>query len=118
MTPGALACWAEVIEANQGWDDETPDYGSCPYFMRGLPGADPEGICSFGCWDEPVCMTGHDSEGWPGWDQYTIQLTELLSRAGRLIPTGRAPDEDVEILTERLQWRLDVAATNRSGRKL
>lgn len=41
-------------------DDEsyevTPDRSWCPYNRRGLPGADPGGICSFGCWEEPTCQ--------------------------------------------------------------
>lgn len=40
-----------------GYDREGPDRSWCPYNRRGLPGADPNGICSFGCWDEPSCMT-------------------------------------------------------------
>lgn len=40
----------------------------CAYFMRGLPGADPEGTCSFGCREEPNCYTGRPAEGWSPWD--------------------------------------------------
>ena len=36
------------IEADRSW---------CPYNRRGLPGAPADGICSFGCRDEPACMT-------------------------------------------------------------
>lgn len=31
----------------------------CPYFaaQHELPGSDPKGTCSHGCWEEPRCMT-------------------------------------------------------------
>lgn len=34
-----------------------PDKSWCPYLRRGLPGADPQGTCGFGCIDEPACRT-------------------------------------------------------------
>jgi hypothetical protein len=41
------------------------DRGSCPYYMtRGLPDAQ-RGECSFGCRDEPVCITSEPEGGWP-----------------------------------------------------
>ena len=51
-------------------DDEEPedlDLGTCPYFARhqGLPGHDPEAVCSFGCVDEPQCITCIPPDGWP-----------------------------------------------------
>lgn len=46
----------------------------CAYFMRGLPGADPEGTCSFGCREEPNCMTGRPAEGWSPWDAQVERL--------------------------------------------
>ena len=33
------------------------DRSWCPYNRRGLPGADPQGSCSFGCQTEPDCHT-------------------------------------------------------------
>ena len=46
--------------------DEEEDLGTCPYFARheSLPGHDPEAVCSFGCWDEPQCITCCPLEGW------------------------------------------------------
>ncbi len=41
------------------------DLGTCPYNQRGKPGADPNGTCSFGCYDEPECQTYRPREGWP-----------------------------------------------------
>ena len=41
------------------------DLGTCPYNQRGKPGADPNGPCSFGCYDEPECQTCRPREGWP-----------------------------------------------------
>jgi hypothetical protein len=45
----------------------TLDMSDCPYFARyaGLPGHDPEGICSYGCRDEPECVTCRPRHGWP-----------------------------------------------------
>ena len=43
-------------------DVSFPDYDTCPYFRRSfkLPGHDPDGICAFGCYEEPICCTGVD----------------------------------------------------------
>lgn len=43
------------------------DLGHCAYFARyyGLPGADPNATCSFGCRTEPSCITDEPREGWP-----------------------------------------------------
>lgn len=46
--------WYFGDDPESGWGD---DRSWCPYFRRGLPGADPNGTCSFGCWDEPSCLT-------------------------------------------------------------
>jgi hypothetical protein len=43
---------------------ETNDLGLCPYTLRGHPVADPEGICDYGCTEEPECMTCVPEEGW------------------------------------------------------
>lgn len=60
---------AEVLEriyesrTAEEWDG---DLGDCPYFARSyrLPGYDPEGICGYGCRDEPACVTCEPIEGW------------------------------------------------------
>ena len=57
-----------------------PDRSWCPYNRRGLPGADPNGTCSFGCWEEPDCMTSGP-----------YQLAELDAI---LAPTGIFDTED------------------------
>lgn len=41
------------------------DMSTCAYYRRGLPDADPNGQCSFGCSQEPECQTMHPTEGWP-----------------------------------------------------
>lgn len=54
----------EPNDACPGGDGDLTD---CPYFRRyaGVPGADPEGICSHGCREEPSCVTDRPIEGWP-----------------------------------------------------
>src|SRR4029077_10649002 len=39
---------------------ESIPYWTCPYLARyeSRPGHDPHAVCPFGCWDEPVCVTG------------------------------------------------------------
>lgn len=44
--------------------EDGPDRGTCPYYQRAM-GGDPEGICSFGCVDEPMCVTCEPHNGWP-----------------------------------------------------
>lgn len=46
-------------------EGEDTDLSDCPYFRRGQPGADPDGTCSYGCYDEPACQTSQPSGGWP-----------------------------------------------------
>lgn len=43
------------------------DLGTCEYFRRyhKLEPYDPEAICSFGCVEEPACITCMPGEGWP-----------------------------------------------------
>ena len=43
------------------------DLSDCPYFRRyaGMEGHDPEGTCSYGCRDEPSCVTDRPLHGWP-----------------------------------------------------
>jgi hypothetical protein len=48
--------------ATEGADGDLSD---CPYFLRGRPGADPNGTCSYGCHDEPNCQTCIPRDGWP-----------------------------------------------------
>lgn len=41
--------------------------GDCEWFKRVMrePGHDPQGICSYGCWEEPACQTCiPGEEGW------------------------------------------------------
>lgn len=56
---------APLVERLQAVHDEMDDRGMCPYFRRGEPGQDPHGICSFGCREEPSCMTDYCPPGWP-----------------------------------------------------
>lgn len=41
------------------------DLSACPYLLRGREGADPNGICGYGCREEPACHTGRPEDGWP-----------------------------------------------------
>lgn len=45
--------------------DET-DLSSCPYFQTMTKPDAERGTCSFGCWDEPRCITCEPENGWPG----------------------------------------------------
>lgn len=58
------------------------DLGTCPYYARSarLPGHDPEGICSFGCQEEPACITSEPSDGWPSQRRHStlVGWTALL----------------------------------------
>jgi hypothetical protein len=58
-----LALIEEAAEA-----DEPIPYWTCPYLARyeSRPGHDPHAICAFGCWDEPVCVTGGP------WEERTV----------------------------------------------
>lgn len=65
-----------VRRVDAEWDEEAGEYvafeeewngRTCPYFARfySLPGYDPQAVCTFGCWDEPACVTGEPKGGWP-----------------------------------------------------
>lgn len=63
-----LALRVEVAELRETLDEyQTDDLSDCPYFARftNQPGHDPEATCSYGCVDEPACVTCEPSEGWP-----------------------------------------------------
>lgn len=45
-------------------DDET-DLSSCPYFQTMTKPDAERGTCSFGCRDEPRCITCEPMNGWP-----------------------------------------------------
>jgi hypothetical protein len=47
---------AENFVHSDEWNIEE-DRSWCPYNRRHLPGADPDGSCSFGCQTEPDCQT-------------------------------------------------------------
>lgn len=55
----------DLVQRLQVIHDGLDDPGLCPYFRRGEEGQDPEGTCSFGCRDEPSCMTDYAPPGWP-----------------------------------------------------
>jgi len=46
---------------------DTDDLGDCPYFARwnSIPGHNPHATCSYGCYDEPECVTCEPHGGWP-----------------------------------------------------
>lgn len=47
--------------------DGENDLGDCPYFATyaGLPWAEKGAVCSYGCWEEPECVTCEPNGGWP-----------------------------------------------------
>jgi hypothetical protein len=49
------------------YEDEDEDLGICPYYARyyAIKGYDGNAVCSFGCSDEPQCITCEPLEGWP-----------------------------------------------------
>lgn len=44
--------------------------GSCPYWQHARRG-EPFGTCSFGCYDEPRCLTDEPRHGWTYRNRYT-----------------------------------------------
>lgn len=46
--------------------DAELNLGSCPYFLTRGRRDDERGLCSFGCVDEPACVTSEPPGGWPG----------------------------------------------------
>lgn len=65
------------------------DLGICPYFRRGEEGQDPAGICSFGCHDEPACMTNHDPE-FPWASEMMRDLIARVEQVGYRLVGGRS----------------------------
>lgn len=74
-----IAAARNIVEDYEHADDpehDVQDRSWCGYNRRGLPGADPNGICSFGCIDEPSCQTDGP---WP-MDKLRIALQRLDER--------------------------------------
>lgn len=71
--PSGLTCsthWDGDDEASdlEDPDDDGPDLGSCPYFAHYYnPEENPMGTCTFGCWEEPECVTCQPEGGWAGY---------------------------------------------------
>jgi hypothetical protein len=63
-------------------DPDFIDKSYCAYNRRGAPGADPDGICSYGCVDEPSC---HTDGPWP-MDRLRLAV-QAFDENPRLIPT-------------------------------
>lgn len=63
---GDYLMWSEICDTC-GRAAPEQDMSDCPYFARysGLPGSDPNGTCSYGCRDEPSCITDRPRHGWP-----------------------------------------------------
>lgn len=57
------------------------DLTSCAYFMRQY-GGDPRGICSFGCQEEPACVTSQPKGGWPEQRRIERAVGVALNAAG------------------------------------
>ena len=68
--------------------DTEIDLGMCPYYARyeSLPGHDPKATCTFGCRDEPQCLTCEPDGGWPSRlaDVMTADRAAELRRIGQL----------------------------------
>lgn len=47
-------------------DPDDMDLSGCAYYKRyiGAPGHDPNGTCSYGCREEPECVTSAPVGGW------------------------------------------------------
>lgn len=43
----------------------TPVWQTCRYYQTADRADVATEPCSFGCWEEPNCVTGQPSEGWP-----------------------------------------------------
>lgn len=46
-------------------DEGGNDLSGCAYYTRDEEDGDPEGTCSYGCHEEPECITCCPLEGWP-----------------------------------------------------
>lgn len=58
-----------LVTVYADWVEELEDLGTCAYYQRtymeAFPDADPDGQCSFGCSEEPACLTSEPYHGWP-----------------------------------------------------
>ena len=92
----------EAAAADHDCEWEEPDLSDCPYFRKyhRLTGADEEGAwgsgtCTYGCWDEPHCVTSRPPEGWPGEAALTAPSPASSSNlAGELRGTKHGPSDD------------------------
>lgn len=57
--------YAPLVDRLRTIHDLMDDPGMCAYFRRGEEGQDARGSCSFGCREEPSCMTDIWPPGWP-----------------------------------------------------
>lgn len=69
------------------FEAELSDLSTCSYYQRSL-GGDPNGICSFGCEDEPQCQTCEPQDGWP--------TARLQIQAMRFATTGERANGEAE----------------------
>lgn len=79
--PASLLDFNEAISLLTTWVEEAegilgPDLSTCPYYRE-------EGSCSFGCNDEPECVTCVPEGGWP-----LERARALLARYGITIERG------------------------------
>lgn len=59
-------------QADDDYDDSPDlDLGTCPYYAHYRGG--PFGTCSFGCREEPECVTCEPEEGWPGYPRDSVE---------------------------------------------
>lgn len=52
-----------ATEPDECW--HTPKWWTCRYWQTANRSDMPTESCSFGCYDEPNCVTGQPTEGWP-----------------------------------------------------
>lgn len=69
----------ENVKRMLAWKALDEDRGSCPYYLKnGKEGAHGVNTCSFGCYDEPSCMTDEPNGGWI-WPQLPETVRDWLN---------------------------------------
>lgn len=99
--PWGEATGNAVIAAALAWEEQESavdpefdgDLSDCPWFQRtiGNPDADPHGVCSYGCEDEPRCQTCIPSDGWP---RQNLVVAVRAYRAATAVEHTQGPDMD------------------------
>ncbi len=89
---------------DQAWHEAMrSDLSTCPWYQREFPGADPEGICSFGCVDEPECQTCEPQEGWPMAQRQRAMMAAMRVEVGVLKNRAEAEADSPHDWVQRLR---------------